>query len=64
MRTLDVTLFCNADFAGLYKREQDTNQDAVSSRTGFVVAVGGFPLIWKSQLQADIAQSTLEAEYL
>ena len=62
-KTLDVTLFCDADFAGLYKREPDTNQDAVRSRTGFVVVVGGFPLIWKSQLQTDIAQSTLEAEY-
>ena len=61
--TLDLDLYVDADFCGLFKVESDTNSDAARSRTGFIVVFSGFPLIWKSQLQASIACSTLEAEY-
>jgi hypothetical protein len=60
---LDLDCFVDADFAGLYRRERDDNPTAVKSRTGFVITLGGCPLIWKSQLQTEIALSTMEAEY-
>lgn len=61
--SLDLELYVDADFCGLFKYEQDSNTNAARSRTGYVVMLSGFPLIWKSQLQSSIACSTLEAEY-
>ena len=60
---LDLDLYVDADFCGLFKHEIDSNPDSARSRTGYVVMLSGFPLIWKSQLQTSIACSTLEAEY-
>jgi hypothetical protein len=60
---LDIKCFVDADFAGLYKCEPDRNPDSARSRTGYVIMLGGCPLVWKSQLQTEIAMSTLEAEY-
>jgi hypothetical protein len=60
---LDLDCYVDADFAGLFRRERDDNPTAVKSRTGFVITLGGCPLIWKSQLQTEIALSTMEAEY-
>ena len=60
---LDLDLYVDADFCGLFKHESDSNKDSARSRTGYVVMLSGFPLIWKSQLQTSIACSTLEAEY-
>ena len=60
---LDIQLYVDADFAGLFKREAENDPDSARSRTGYILLLGGFPLIWKSQLQTKIALSTLEAEY-
>ena len=60
---LDIKLFVDADFAGLFKKEANNDADSARSRTGYVLLLGGFPLIWKSHLQTEISLSTLEAEY-
>ena len=60
---LDLDLYVDADFCGLFKHETDSVADSARSRTGYVILLSGFPLIWKSQLQSSIACSTLEAEY-
>lgn len=60
---LDFKLYVDADFAGLYKREPPESPDSARSRTGYILSLGGFPLIWKSHLQTEISLSTLEAEY-
>jgi hypothetical protein len=62
-KSLTLDLYVDADFAGLYKREPDTSPDSVRSRTGYLILLGGCPLVWKSQLQTEISLSTLEAEY-
>jgi hypothetical protein len=62
--TLKVDCFVDADFAGLYGQEPDESPNAARSRTGYILKMGGCPLIWKSQLQTTIALSTLEAEYV
>ena len=61
--SLELDLYCDADFAGLFRREPDNVPDAVRSRTGYIILLAGCPLIWKSQLQTEISMSTLEAEY-
>ncbi len=62
----DLTLDCyvDADFAGLWKVEHETDPVCVKSRTGFVIMLGGCPLLWVSRLQTEIALSTTEAEYI
>ena len=60
---LHLTVFCDADFAGLYGRGPERDETTAKSRTGYLVKLGGLPLIWRSQLQTAIALSTLEAEY-
>ena len=54
----------DADFAGLWTFEEDQDPVCVKSRTGYVLMLGGCPLIFKSKLQTEIALSTLEAEYI
>ena len=60
---LTLTCHCDADFAGLFKKDPDTAISSAKSRTGYIVKLGECPLIWKSQLQATIALSTAESEY-
>jgi Reverse transcriptase (RNA-dependent DNA polymerase)/Zinc knuckle len=60
---LDIKLYVDADFAGLFKKTPDSDRNSARSRTGYILILGGFPLIWKSHLQTEISLSTLEAEY-
>jgi hypothetical protein len=41
---------CDADYSGLWKSD--------------VLTLGGYPLLWVSKLQSEIALSTLESEYI
>jgi hypothetical protein len=56
--------FVDADFAGRYGRDPDTEPTSVKSRTGYIIKLGGCPVFWKSQLQSSITLSTAEAEYV
>ena len=60
---LDMEGYVDADFAGLYNREPDHLPEAVKSRTGYMILLGGAPTLWKSALQGETALSTLMAEY-
>ena len=61
---LNIEAFVDADFAGLYGQEPDHLPEAAKSRTGYVITLGGCPVVWKSQLQSEIALSTTHAEYV
>ena len=63
LNKLHLDLYVDADFCGLFGQEDCRNPDSVRSRTGYVAILGGWPIIWKSQLQTHLSQSTLEAEY-
>ena len=56
-------MWVDADFAGLFGREDDRDPNSVRSRTGYVIMLSDWPIIWKSKLQTHLSQSTLEAEY-
>ena len=62
--TFDLKHWVDADFAGLYCREPGGNPKSVKSRYGYIVTVGGVPLIWKSQLISEICLYTFCAEYV
>jgi hypothetical protein len=59
---LKIDCYCDADFAGLWGREEPTDASCAKSRTGFIIMIGGVPLLWGSKLQTTIALSTMEAE--
>jgi hypothetical protein len=48
--------YCDADYAG--------NVDSRKSTTGFVFILHGGAILWRSKLQATVACSTVEAEYI
>ena len=62
--TGDLSLLCwtDADFAGLYNREDSKDPNSARSRTGYIIALSEVPLYWKSVLQREVCQSTAESE--
>ena len=62
-RELNLENFVDADFCGLHSIEPSNEVASAQSRTGYIIKLGGFPLIWKSQLQSAVATSTMMAEY-
>ena len=61
-RDLNIDAYPDADFAGLWGHEDSSDPICVWSRTGFVINVSGCHVLWKSQLQTEIATSTMHAE--
>jgi len=59
-----LNCWVDADFAGLYSKEDPHDPTSVRSRTGFVIALGENPVLWQSKLQSEIALSTMSAEYI
>ena len=60
---LKLDCYVDADFAGLYKVEKGKSIDSAKSRSGYIIKLGGCPLIGKSQLIPTICLSTAESEY-
>lgn len=60
---LSIDCYVDADFAGLHGRDPDRSASSAKSRTGYILTLGGCPIVWKSFLQSEISLSTLEAEY-
>ena len=53
----------NADFSGNWDLIDTQCKDTARSRHGYIISYEGCPLIWKSQLQTEIALSSTESEY-
>ena len=60
----DIQCYVDADFAGNYTKDTNSNPDSVKSRTGCVIKYAGCPITWFSRLQTEISLSTTEAEYI
>ena len=59
-----LEVWVDADFAGNWKREDaTTDRDTARSRHGYIIRYMGCPVIWKSQIQTEIALSSTESEY-
>jgi hypothetical protein len=63
-RDLKLDLHVDADFAGLWGSEKPTDPASVRSRTGYILTLGGAPVLWASRLQSLICCSTMESEYV
>lgn len=62
--SLKIDCYPDADFAGLWNRDEKHDPHCVRSRTGYVINLSNCPVLWKSKLQTEIALSTMEAEYV
>ena len=62
-KSLTLEVYVDADYSGQYRVDPDTDPASAKSRMGYVIYLGGFPLIWKSKLIDCICLSTAEAEY-
>ena len=60
---LGLEVFVDADFAGNFDKGNLYDPTTARSRHGYIIRFDGCPIVWKSQLQTQIALSTTEAEY-
>ena len=64
-RTCGLEIYVDADFAGNWNKEEAFNdRDMARSRHGYFIMYAGCPIVWKSQLQTEIALSSTESEYM
>ena len=57
-------MYVDADFSGNWDPSSpERDRDTARSRHGFIIAYMGAPIVWKSQLQTEIALSSTESEY-
>ena len=63
--TRGLEVFVDALFAGNWDKKdaQTGDHDTARSRHGYIILYYGCPWIWKSQLQTEIALSSIESEY-
>ena len=63
--TRGLEVFVDASFAGNWDKQDALtgDRDTARSRHGYIILYYGCPLIWKSQLQTEIALSSTESEY-
>ena len=60
-----MELHADADFAGNWDPAlAGDDVDTARSRHGYVLSFAGVPIIWKSQLQSEVALSSTEAEVI
>ena len=63
--TRGLEVFVDTSFAENWDKKdaQTGDRDTAVSRHGYIILYYGCPLIWKSQLQTEIALSSTESEY-
>ena len=60
---INLDVYVDSDFCGLYGKEDRRDSTCVKSRTGFVICLANCPVIWKSTLQPQVTLSTMMSEY-
>ena len=58
-----LEVYVDADFAGNWNPKEFEDPDTARSRHGYFITFAGCPIVWKSQLQTEIALSSTESEY-
>jgi hypothetical protein len=60
----DLEVFVDASFVGDWDpKEAASDRNTARSRHGYIIKYAGCPILWKSQLQTEIALSSTESEY-
>jgi hypothetical protein len=60
-----LEVYVDADFCGNWTKidAEKIDRDTARSRHGYIIFYAGCPVLWKSQLQTEVALSTTESEY-
>ncbi|CAB9527592.1 Retrovirus-related Pol polyprotein from transposon [Seminavis robusta] len=61
--TLSISSMSDSDFAGLYNVDPVDDVSSAKSRMGYIISLGGCPLVWKSKVLSSVCLATAEAEY-
>jgi Reverse transcriptase (RNA-dependent DNA polymerase) len=61
---LNIDVYVDADFAGLWNVEPLHDPASAKSRFGYIIKLAGCPTVWKSKLMNQTATSTMHAEYI
>jgi len=61
---LTVDCYGDADFAGLWNREDHNDENCFKSRTVYVLCISRCLVLWITHIQDGITLSTMEAEYV
>ena len=61
--TKGLEVFVDADFSGNWCKEDSHDIDTARSRHGYIIKYQNCPIVWKSQLQGEVALSSSESEY-
>ena len=56
-------MYVDADFSGNWHKEDATDKTTARSRHGYIIKYMNCAIVWKSQLQHEIALSSTESEY-
>jgi hypothetical protein len=57
-------VFVDSDFAGNWDRSTTRNDKTTArSRIGYIITYAGYPIVWASKIQQEIALSSTEAEF-
>ena len=60
-----MEIYADADFAGAWDPKlAGEDIDTARSRHGYIITYAGVPLLWKSQMQGEIALSSTESEVI
>jgi hypothetical protein len=62
--SLKIDCYPDADFAGLWMRDDKQDPHCVWSCTDCIICLANCPALWKRKLQTEIALSIMEAEYV
>jgi hypothetical protein len=62
--TEKIDCYVDSYFAGLFSVEDKQQPISAKSRTCYVIMYSGVPIFWLSNMQTQIALSTMEAEYI
>ena len=63
-KTKHMSMYVDADFAGNWHRDESNDRDTARSRHGYTITYLNCPIVWKSQMQLEIALSSTESEYI
>ena len=58
-----LEVYVDADFSGNWHKEDAIDKATARSRHGYIIKYMNCPIVWKSQLQHEIALSSTESEY-
>ncbi len=59
-----IDAYPDADFAGMYSHEDQTDPAYAKSCTGLIITFAECPMFWQSKLQTETALSTMEAKII